>query len=209
MPRRKMNQRLREEKSEKILEAPRTVFARKGMAATMAEVAEEAGVNQGLAYRYFPSKDVIVVTLIKQTIRSRDKLNSMVREIPGSPGERLGHIISTMVDHRSQFLHTLPVLGRFVKPHLNGEPVRDEDWQARKIVEPLGILDDAGVHGAFVSQFLSQNSPYDSNPRYDLDMASFSLVKSYSGGTHGAIYPDMPWEPKESFKAVAEYYLTH
>ena len=38
-----MNQMLREEKSEKILEAARTVFARKGMAATMAEVAEEAG----------------------------------------------------------------------------------------------------------------------------------------------------------------------
>jgi len=95
-----MNQTLREEKSEKILEAARAVFARRGMAATMAEVAEEAEVSQGLAYRYFPSKDVIVATLLKQTIQSRDKLNSMVREIPGTPGERLGHIISTMVDNR-------------------------------------------------------------------------------------------------------------
>lgn len=100
MPRRKMNQMLREEKSEKILEAARTVFARKGMAATMAEVAEEAGVSQGLAYRYFPSKDMIVATLLRQAIQSRDKLNSMVREIPGTPGARLGHIISTMVDNR-------------------------------------------------------------------------------------------------------------
>ncbi len=95
-----MNQMLREEKSEKILEAARTVFARKGMAATMAEVAEEAGVSQGLAYRYFPSKDMIVATLLRQAIQSRDKLNSMVREIPGTPGARLGHIISTMVDNR-------------------------------------------------------------------------------------------------------------
>jgi len=95
-----MNQTLREEKSERILEAARTVFARKGMAASMAEVAEEAGVSQGLAYRYFPSKDVIVATLLRQTIQSRDKLNSMVREIPGTPGARLGRIISTMVDNR-------------------------------------------------------------------------------------------------------------
>ncbi len=100
MPKRRVNQSLREEKSERILEAARTVFARKGMAATMAEVAEEAGVSQGLAYRYFPSKDVIVATLLKKTIQSRDRLNSMVREIPGTPGERLGHIISTMVDNR-------------------------------------------------------------------------------------------------------------
>ena len=66
----------------------------------MAEVAEEAGVSQGLAYRYFPSKDMIVATLLRQAIQSRDKLNSMVREIPGTPGARLGHIISTMVDNR-------------------------------------------------------------------------------------------------------------
>ena len=25
-------------------------------------------------------------------------------------------------------------------------------------------------------------------------------------GKHGTTYPDMPWEPKESFKAVADYY---
>jgi hypothetical protein len=28
-------------------------------------------------------------------------------------------------------------------------------------------------------------------------------------GEHGATYPDMLWEPKESFRAVAEYYAVH
>ena len=37
-------------------------------------------------------------------------------------------------------------------------------------------------------------------------MNSHSLVKSYEGGQHGATYPDMTWEPKKSFYAVAEYY---
>jgi hypothetical protein len=40
-------------------------------------------------------------------------------------------------------------------------------------------------------------------------MASTSLVKSYADGKDGATYPDMEWEPKESFRAVAEYYATH
>ena len=102
MPRRKMDRTMRNEKSERILDAARIVFARKGMAATMAEVAEEAGVSQGLAYRYFPSKDVIVANLLKRTIQSRDKLNSMVREIPGTTGERLSRIVSTMVDNRRE-----------------------------------------------------------------------------------------------------------
>jgi hypothetical protein len=37
-------------------------------------------------------------------------------------------------------------------------------------------------------------------------MNSYSLVKTYEGGKHGLAYPDMTWEPKESFKAVAAYY---
>jgi hypothetical protein len=37
-------------------------------------------------------------------------------------------------------------------------------------------------------------------------MASTRLVKYYEGGRRGSTYPDMTWEPKESFKAVADYY---
>jgi AcrR family transcriptional regulator len=120
-----MDQTMREEKSERILDAARIVFARKGMAATMADVAEEAGVSQGLAYRYFPSKNVIVATLMRQTIQSRDKLNSMVREIPGTAGERLSHIVSTMVDNRRKHPEYYQVLYQgMVDDELNQE-VRD------------------------------------------------------------------------------------
>jgi len=114
-----------------------------------------------------------------------------------------------IVDERSLFLHHLPLVGRFVRPHLKGDYVRDEAWQARQLVDQLTILDNAGVYGAFISQFVSPLWPYDENPRYDLDMANFSLVKSYSDGRHGTSYPDMVWEPKQSFKAVANYYATH
>jgi hypothetical protein len=37
-------------------------------------------------------------------------------------------------------------------------------------------------------------------------MASYSIVKFYEDGKHGVTYPDMTWEPKESFEAVEEYY---
>ena len=114
------------------------------------------------------------------------------------------------IDFWSQFLHyRIPVLGRFVRPHLNGEHVRDESWQAQKLVETLGILDGAGVDGAFISQFESQTTPYDDRPRFDVDMESSSLVKYFEGSRRGTTYPDMNWEPKESFRAVAEYYASH
>jgi hypothetical protein len=115
-----------------------------------------------------------------------------------------------IIDPKSQFLHyKISILGKFIKPHLNGDHVRDEGWQARQIVDQLSVLDKAGVEGAFVSEFVSQINPYSDNPRYDLDMASSSLVKSYENGKHGTTYPDMTWEPKESFKAVADYYAKH
>ena len=115
-----------------------------------------------------------------------------------------------IVDFKSQFLHyKIPVLGQFIKPRLNGEHSRDEAWQASKLVETLAVLDGAGADGAFVSQFISQINPYNDDPRHDLDMASFSLVKYYEGGRRGTTYPDMPWEPKESFRAVADYYSKH
>jgi AcrR family transcriptional regulator len=41
-----------------ILDAARTVFARKGIqTATMAEIASEAGLSAGAIYRYYPSKE--------------------------------------------------------------------------------------------------------------------------------------------------------
>jgi hypothetical protein len=41
--------------------------------------------------------------------------------------------------------------------------------------------------------------------RDDLDLASPGIVKVLEGGL-GDTYPDLPWEPKAAFTAVAEYY---
>jgi hypothetical protein len=111
-------------------------------------------------------------------------------------------------DWRSLGLHWIPLVGRLVRPRLRGTHVRDEDLQAREVVAMLRLLDGAGVEGAFVSTFVSPIALYDDDPRHDLDMSSFALVKTYADSRHGATYPDMPWEPKASFRAVADYYAS-
>lgn len=112
-----------------------------------------------------------------------------------------------VIDPRSLFLHSLPLIGRFVRPRLKGPYVRDEGEQARRLTQVLSLLDEARVAGVFVDTFVEYNSPYSENPRYDLDMSALSLVKTYEHG-HGATYPEMSWEPKEAFRAVAKYYST-
>jgi hypothetical protein len=114
-----------------------------------------------------------------------------------------------ITDTTRLYLHTRPVIGRFFRPRLNGIYERDETMQARELEETLDELERAGVAGALISTFSTPQSFTDDDPRYDLDMDSMSLVKSLPGGRHGTAYPEMPWEPKESFAVVARHFSAH
>ena len=94
------NQELRDEAKKRILDAAKHVYARKGSGATMSDIATEAGVSQGLAYRYFPSKDAIFLELLKRMTRSPKELEHIVQQISGTPCERLDRMISSMVERR-------------------------------------------------------------------------------------------------------------
>ncbi|MFD4988700.1 hypothetical protein [Streptomyces sp. NPDC058374] len=84
---------------------------------------------------------------------------------------------------------------------------RDEHGQAAYLRELLEIFHSEGVDSAFVFLFALHNLPHrpDGDPRDDLDLASLGIVKVLEGG-HGVTYPDMPWEPKAAFAAVADHY---
>lgn len=98
-------------------------------------------------------------------------------------------------------------------PELKGEYVRSERVQADYIAKLLGIFEAEAIHGAFVWTFI-EDSPYSPDPRYDLDMASFGIVKVLPAGG----YPPPPdgdytytvgpddWEPKLAFGELARLY---
>ncbi|MDA4117253.1 MAG: abortive infection protein [Thaumarchaeota archaeon] len=103
-----------------------------------------------------------------------------------------------------------------VPPQLKGDYVYDQGVQARDLVDQLRVIDEAGVDGAFVFTFV-QPAIETKDPavlrllkdiKFDPDIASYSLVRSFAD-RNGTTYPDMRWEPKESFKALADYYATH
>lgn len=90
-------------------------------------------------------------------------------------------------------------------PELKGNYTRSEATQARMLQKLLGIYEKHKLHGAFVFTFSMQKYPTSLDPRHDIDMASYSIVKYLERGA-GTTYPDMPWEPKESFRTIAEIY---
>ena len=96
------NQRIREAQRAKILESARIVFARKGMEATITDIAAEAQISLGLAYRYFADKEAIFSELIKQTVPDDSAGFQKLVEMPGTTGERLATLISRIVGARGQ-----------------------------------------------------------------------------------------------------------
>lgn len=91
------NQRIREEQPAKILNAAMFVFAQKGMAATMAEVATTADVSYGLVYRYFTSKETLLVELVEKVLSDSLKALEQALEMSGTPGERLSLLLTQIL----------------------------------------------------------------------------------------------------------------
>ncbi|MFE2599862.1 hypothetical protein ACFXCZ_25780 [Streptomyces sp. NPDC059396] len=93
---------------------------------------------------------------------------------------------------------------------LNGEYVRDEAGQAAYLRELLEAFDAGGVDSAFVFTFALNDHVHrpDGDPREDLDLASYGIVKVLDGRL-GETYPGLPWEPKAAFHALGDYYREH
>jgi hypothetical protein len=124
-------------------------------------------------------------------------------------GDRPGDLEFGEVDTLAVVVRRIPLAGRLIRPRVKGRKhLRDEERQARELTKTLGILDAEGIDGAFVWTFADPWLTYSDDPRYDLDVTSTSLVKTYARG-HGSTYPDLPWEPKPAFAAVASFYATH
>ncbi|HKF18547.1 MAG TPA: TetR/AcrR family transcriptional regulator [Candidatus Dormibacteraeota bacterium] len=124
------NQRIRDEQRAKILTSARSVFARRGLTATMAEVAAEAGVSQGLAYRYFASKDELYTALMREALLS----SSLPELMSGTPAARLELLVSRLLEVRRDHPEFVQIFYRV----LSDPPAQSDLLEAaRKRVEML------------------------------------------------------------------------
>lgn len=88
---------------------------------------------------------------------------------------------------------------------LDGDYTRDEAEQATYLRELLDIFTAEGVDTVFANTFASYHLPHRSEPRRDLDMASYGIVTVLEHD-FGHAFPDMAWEPKVAFTALANSY---
>jgi hypothetical protein len=87
-------------------------------------------------------------------------------------------------------------------PRLDGDYRRDESEQTRYLEELSTIFAEEGVDLAFWFTFAGYPLVHDPDPRRDLDMASYGVVKMLPSGP-GTGYHGLGWEPKLAFGALA------
>ncbi|MFJ5724078.1 abortive infection protein [Streptomyces sp. NPDC093149] len=83
-------------------------------------------------------------------------------------------------------------------PRLAGSFTRNEQVQADYLSQQLELFAAERVFGAYVFEFIAPK-PHSRDPRYDLDMASFGVVRTIGDG----------WEPKAAFHELARFYSSH
>jgi AcrR family transcriptional regulator len=125
------NERIKAQTRQRILEAGLKVFALRGYhAATIGEVAGEAGLSHGLVYHYFTSKEDILLELTAMAFEGSITANREAASVPGTAWEKLESIASMLHKNAirgmsSYYFHlmlqakllalTLPKLGKLMK----------------------------------------------------------------------------------------------
>lgn len=91
MPRHKeASDQIRDERRQQLLGHALRLFVRKGLSATrMQDIAEAAGVSQGLAYHYFASKEEIFIELIRAAYSRMSDAALGLAALPLQPQEKL------------------------------------------------------------------------------------------------------------------------
>jgi hypothetical protein len=87
-------------------------------------------------------------------------------------------------------------------PEIPAGLVRSEREQARYLTQRLADFEAMGLYAALVYEFVTPDAPHRSDPRFDLDMASYSIVRTVGEG------PDWVWEPKLAYRALARTWAT-
>lgn len=107
MTRENQSDYIQDERKEQIKRAALKVFAHRGIAGTkMSMIAAEAGISQGLSYRYFNSKEELFTELVQEAMEEAQLAIKNVCHFPGTPIEQIRTFTIRMLDesHKHFFL---------------------------------------------------------------------------------------------------------
>ncbi|HVA24391.1 MAG TPA: TetR/AcrR family transcriptional regulator [Chloroflexota bacterium] len=94
-------ERVKHEREQEILQAARDVFSERGFEkASIDEIAERVGIGKGTVYLHFPSKEELLLALMRQVCLGMVEVCRVVVADQATTAGKLHSIIRTLVDHR-------------------------------------------------------------------------------------------------------------
>lgn len=180
--------RIREAQRENILTAAKIAVLRYGWAATMADIASEAKISQGLAYRYFDSKETIFAELFDQMLEKMMQLSENATE-SSSPALRLRALIDRMLGKSDIFGNfEMAIRASYEKSSEQclADYMRCGHEKDRKLIEVMklklnllkdmvvGIIEEGQKNGDFIME--------------DPQKLTLMLLSAIKGLTHMAIH---------------------
>ena len=114
-----------ERRTTQIIEAATTVFAKKGFdGATMADIADEAGINKATIYLYFDNKDALIHAIAESIFAQELADLQAAYESPGTATERLTAFYEALIAEEAEVLPLMPIVYEFYALGLRREDVR-------------------------------------------------------------------------------------
>ncbi len=185
----------RRERREEILRAAMAVFSRKGVkAATMADVAAEAGVSPGAIYRYFRSKEELArICMGVQAREAAERWRETVAAAP-SPLEALLSLARGAFEAmRDEGEQSALIVERFLAAaRAVDSPLADQVREERRTIE-------AAVRDAIERAQLAGELPAHVDPT---QLAEALLAFYY--GARLVSMTDPGWDPVVHLEALAE-----
>jgi AcrR family transcriptional regulator len=146
----------RQERRDRILEAARTVFFKKGyLGATIRDIAYEAALSPGLIYHYFDNKDDIYGAICEEAFKVLIGLVQNAHTGGGAVMERLVSLSRAYIgfyrDHNQYFeIISFKELG-FKKVGLSPEILKRLNRLSRQSLEPIHTLVEEGLATGIIS----------------------------------------------------------
>ncbi|HYO55932.1 TetR/AcrR family transcriptional regulator [Archangium sp.] len=182
-----LRERNKQEKQERIREAARELFARKGFAETTTrEIAERAGVGTGTLFLYARTKEELLMLVLAERVEAvqEERFRTLPRKAPLL--EQLLHVFEGFFTFYAKEQELARMFVRellFLEPGPAGERMRLERAFGARLAELVAAARERGEVAADV----------------DLEMAGFNLFSLYIttllGWLSGALGPGETWRP--------------
>jgi len=105
-------QQIRDDRRTQILEVAKQMILEKGLSSIkISDIAKTVGMSQGLFYRYFPSKEDVLITIIEEATTELKEKASIISQLKGNSYE----VLFGLTEHLIENFHENPKRNQLIR----------------------------------------------------------------------------------------------